>query len=260
MFQKRQLSDELRAVRDEYAPETLVVDADADFETIPPAAAEDLGLLADSLDPATYPSEWIPEDSPVLLQRYAGGTFTIGMPGDGTIVWTRQTSPPTVIAKKRAEGTPEAFLEFLFAEAFVQIHLDAPEHFLPFFGERYRELDGAVSLTPAELYQVAAALYEGWLGVQSREVFAAFEDDYPDLYDGWLDAGTRLEGRIEGLPGEVARGDTSFVDATELACSGLKHALELPAPFAALDTTAYRDHGAAYAVRWAEKTFAALRD
>ncbi|WP_224270603.1 DUF7089 family protein [Haloprofundus salinisoli] len=260
MFQKRQLSGELRAVRDEYAPETLVVDADADFETIPPAAAEDLGLLAESLDPAAYPAAWLPEDSPVLLRRYAGGTFTIGMPGDGTVVWTRQTNPPTVIAKKRAEGTPEAFLEFLFAEAFVQIHLGVPEHFLPFFGESYRDLDAAVSLSPAELYQIAAALFDGWVGVQTCEVFAEWGDDYPDLYDAWLDAGTHLEGRIEGLSGEVARGETSFVDATELACSGLKHAIELPAPFAALDTTAYRDHGAAYAVRWAEKTFEKLRD
>jgi hypothetical protein len=40
----------------------------------------------------------------------------------------------------------------------------------------------------------------------------------------------------------------------------LKHAVELPAPFAALDTSAYRDHGAAYAVRWAEKTFKKLRE
>ncbi|WP_224333345.1 DUF7089 family protein [Haloprofundus halobius] len=260
MFQTRQLNGELRAVRDEYAPETLVVDADADFETIPPAAAEDLGLLVDSLDPAAYPDEWLPEDSPVLLQRYAGGTFTIGMPGDGTVVWTRQTTPPTVIAKKRAEGTPEAFLDFLFAEAFVQIHLGVPEQFLPFFGERYRDLDAAVSLSPAELYQIATALFDGWVGVQTREVFADWTDDYPGLYDAWLDAGTRLEGRIDGLPGEVARGETSFVDATELACSGLKHAIELPPPFAALDTTAYRDHGAAYAVRWAEKTFTKLRE
>jgi len=34
----------------------------------------------------------------------------------------------------------------------------------------------------------------------------------------------------------------------------VKHGLELPAPFAALDTEAYRDHGADYAVTWAEKT------
>jgi len=57
----------------------------------------------------------------------------------------------------------------------------------------------------------------------------------------------------------VARGETTFPAATELACSAIKHDLDLPAPFAALDTLAYRDHGAEYAVRWAEKTVAALR-
>jgi hypothetical protein len=40
----------------------------------------------------------------------------------------------------------------------------------------------------------------------------------------------------------------------------VKHDLDPPAPFAALDTQAYRDHGAEYAVRWAEKTFSQLRD
>src|SRR6056297_2259635 len=124
MFTERTLRDDVEAVRAAHAPDCLVVNADADFETIPPAAAEDLGLLADTLDPATYPSEWLPDDAPALLVRYAGGTFTIGMPGDGTVVWTRQTSPPTVVAKKRAEGTPEEFLDFLFAEAFVQLGLD----------------------------------------------------------------------------------------------------------------------------------------
>lgn len=38
----------------------------------------------------------------------------------------------------------------------------------------------------------------------------------------------------------------------------MKHDLELPTPFDALDTAAYREHGPTFAVRWAEKTFAAL--
>jgi hypothetical protein len=38
----------------------------------------------------------------------------------------------------------------------------------------------------------------------------------------------------------------------------VKHDLDLPAPFSALDTAAYRDHGADYAVRWANKTFEKL--
>ncbi|EJN59938.1 DUF7089 family protein [Halogranum rubrum] len=258
MFSERTLRDDVETVRATHAPDCLVLDADNDFETIPPAAAEDLGLLADSLDPATYPTEWLPDDSPALLVRYAGGTFTIGMPGDGTVVWTRQTSPPTVIAKKRAEGTPEGFLDFLFAEAFVQLGLDVPEHFLPFFGERYRDLDRAIPLGPADVYQIAAALYEAWVGLQTRAVFRAWADDAPRLHEAWVDAGERLEGRLTDLPSAVATGQTEFPAATEFACSAVKHDLDLPAPFAALDTEAYVEYGSDYAVQWAEKTFAQL--
>ncbi|SEO60377.1 hypothetical protein SAMN04487948_103445 [Halogranum amylolyticum] len=260
MFTERSLPDDVAAVRAAHAPDCLVLDASADFETIPPAAAEDLGLLVESLDPATYPSEWLPDDAPALLVRYAGSDFTIGMPGDGTVVWTRQTVPPTVVAKKRAEGTPEEFLDFLFAEAFVQIGLDVPEQFLPFFGEHYRELDRAVPLGPSDVYQVAAALYEAWVGLQTREVFREWADDSPRLHEAWVDAGERLEGRLADLPTAVAHGETSFPEATEFACSAIKHDLELPAPFAALDTAAYVEYGPDYAVQWAEKTFAQLVD
>ena len=58
----------------------------------------------------------------------------------------------------------------------------------------------------------------------------------------------------------MARGRTEFAAATEYACSAVKHGLDLPAPFAALDTSAYAEYGPEYAVRWAEKTFAELRD
>jgi hypothetical protein len=260
MFERRSLPADVAAVRDAHAPVSLALDVDADFETLPPAAAEDLGLLVDALDPATYPTDWLPADAPALLRRYAGGEFTVGMPGDGTVAWTRQTDPPLVLVKARAEGTPDDFLDFLLAEAFVQVGLDAPEHCLPFFGESYRALDDAVPLGPADVYQVAVALYEGWLGLRARETFAGWADerDLDRLHAAWVDAGERLEGRLSALPGAVARGETSFAEATEFACSAVKHGLDLPAPFSALDTAAYADHGAPYAVEWAERTFEQL--
>jgi hypothetical protein len=56
----------------------------------------------------------------------------------------------------------------------------------------------------------------------------------------------------------MATGPTGFGDAAELACSAVKHAGEVPAPFDALDTEAYRDHGPAYAVEWLARTVDAL--
>lgn len=260
MFSERSLPRDVGRLRDVVAPESLVLDVDRDFETLPPAVAEDLGLFVDSLDPASYPADWLPDDAPDVLRTYAGPTFTVGMPGDGTVAWTRQTTPPTVLVKKRAVGTPEDFLDFLVAAALVEISTDGPEHFLPFFGERYRDLDAAVDADPVSVYQVAAALFDAWVSLETRERFADWEDEYDRLYAAWLDAGERLEGRLEELPREVARGETSFAAATELACSALKHDVEPPAPFAALNTLAYRDHGPEYAVQWAEKTFEALRE
>ncbi|MFB6303381.1 MAG: hypothetical protein ABEH78_11050 [Haloferacaceae archaeon] len=258
MFDRRSLPDDLDAVREAHAPDALVLDVDRDFETLDPAAAEDLGLLVDALDPAAYPDEWLPDDAPASLRRFAGPEFAVGMPGDGTVAWTRQTVPPTVLVKYRARGTPADFLDFLIAEALVQIGLDVDEHFLPFFGERYPDLDAAMPLGPADVYQIAAALHEAWIGLQTRETFATWPDERPRLGAAWTDAGERLTGRLDRLPGLVARGETSFAEATEFACAAVKHDLDLPAPFAALDTAAYRDHGAAYAVKWAEKTFDAL--
>ena len=257
-FERRSLAAEVEAVHDAYAPDSIVLDVGRDFETLPPAVAEDLGLLVDALDPATYPQEWLPDDAPEALVRYAGPDFTIGLPSDGTVVPTRQTVPPTVLVKFRARGTPDDFLDFLLAEAFVQLSLDVHESFLPFYGERYPDLDRAVDAGPADVYQIAAALYEAWVGLQTREVFADWDDDYPAVHDAWVDAGDRLTGRLDELPGEVARGKTSFAAATEYACSAVKHGLDLPAPFAALDTEAFLEHGPDYAVRWAEKTFEQL--
>ncbi|RQG94630.1 DUF7089 family protein [Natrarchaeobius chitinivorans] len=260
MFDAHDLSSSLEGVRDDHAPEALVFDCERDFETLSPEVAEELGLVVDALEPATYPAEWLPEDAPTLLARYAGSEFTIGMPGDGSIVWTRQAEPPVVLIKARVEGAPEPFLEFLLAEAFVELGLEIPDHFLGFFEEGYRDLDRAVDLGPGDTYQVGAALYDGWIGLHTREVFAGWEDDRPALADAWRDAGDRLEGRVSELPRAVARGETDFADATELACAAIKHDLELPAPFDALDTEAYRDHAPEYAIRWAEKTFDSLAE
>ncbi|WP_435359968.1 DUF7089 family protein [Haloarchaeobius sp. DFWS5] len=258
MFSERDLSPSVAAVRDEHAPDAVVLDAESDFETLPPAQAEDLGLLVDSLSPLSYPAEWLPADAPALLSRIAGSEFTIGAPGDGSVAWTHQTDPPVVIVKARVQGSPESFVDFLVAEALVEVGLDQPEHFLGFFEDRYCDLADAVPLDPNATYQLAAALYDGWLGLHTRDVFAGWLDTQPELGATWQDAGDRLSGRLDGLAREVALGQTDFPDATELACSGLKHALELPAPFGALDTEAYRDRGAPYAVKWAEKTFEQL--
>lgn len=298
MFSPRSLDDDLAAVRDRYAPGSPVLDVDADFETLPPAAAEDLGLFVDALAPASYPAEWLPEAVPDLLWKHAGSAFTVGLPGDGTVVRTTQTDPPAVLVKRRAAGTPDDFLALLVAERLVQIGCEPapgavggggaatsntnaandgdspglPESFLPFFGERYRDLDAAIrrpdpetgasttGFGPTDVFQVANALFDAWVGLHTREAFASWEGEYPRLFEAWLDAGERLSGRLGALSGEVARGDTDFPSATEYACSAVKHDLDLPAPYGALDTTAYRERGAPYAVAWTEKTFAALLD
>ncbi|WP_066412818.1 DUF7089 family protein [Halorubrum aethiopicum] len=302
MFSARDLDADLAAVRDRHAPGSPVIDVDAEFETLPPAAAEDLGLFVDGLVPFSCPDEWLPADAPETLRRYAGPTFTVGLPGAGTAVRTTQTEPQAVLLKRRAEGTPEDFLAFLIADRLVQVGVEPaagtvasseepgdrlPETFLPFFGPRYRDLDAAIRrpessadgdaspadgaddatsseatarFDAADVFQVANALYDAWVGLHVRDVFATWEGEFPRLYDAWIDAGERLEGRLVDLPSEVARGETDFASATEYACSAVRHGLELPAPFAALDTAAYRERGAPYAVTWAEKTFASLRE
>jgi len=257
MFTERSLPSAVAAVREQHAPGALVLDCAADFGTLPPAQAEELGLLTDRLEPAAYPDAWLPADAPGQLVEYASGTFTVGMPGDGSVVWTEQTTPPVVLCKSRLSGSPEAFASFLVAEALVEVGRDVPEHFLPFFGEQYPAFAAATGdhLDPAGTYQLAAACYDAFVGLHTRDAFAGWDGP---LFEAWLDAGERLEPRLEGLAGGVARGEMSFPEAAELACSALKHGGELPAPFDALDTATYRDHGAPYAVEWAERVLGEL--
>ena len=254
MFDERELDDEVAAVRDEHAPDALVLDCERDFETLPVAARDDLALLTDDLRPFSAPEAWLPDDAPELLRRYAGADLVVGMPGDGSVAWTRQTVPPVVVVKPRVQGSPESFVEFLVAEALVEAGLDLPEQFLGFFEDVYPDFDAAVPLDSGSTYQLAAALYDAYVGLHTREVFAAWDDDHPGLFAAWQDAGERIEPRLAGVTREVSQGRTDFTDAAELACSAVKHGLDLPAPFAALDTEAYRDHGVEYAVKWAEKT------
>jgi hypothetical protein len=258
MFGERELPDDVAAVRDDHAPGAVVLDTEGDFETLPPDAAETLGLFVDSLDPASFPSAWLPSDAPEVLRRYASGTFTVGTPGDGGVTWTAQTSPPVVLVKPRTQGSPEAFLDFLVAEALVEAGLGVPEQFLAFFGERYAELAAATPLSPTDTYQLAAALYDAYVGLTTRETFREWPETRPRLGEAWRDAGERLQPRLDGLSGEVATGETAFPAAAELACSGVKHGCDLPTPFGALDTEAYRQSGAEYAVVWARKTFERL--
>ena len=258
MFERRELSADLAAVRDVHAPGALVLNSDGDFETLPPSVAETLLAVVDSLDPLAYDPDWVPADAPEPLSRLAGGEFTVGAPGDGSVAWTRQTEPPTVFVKPRLEGSPDGFVDFLVSEALVEIGLGKPESFLGFFREAYPKLSAATGLSPADTYQLAAALYDAYLGHHTRETFAGWAGDREELHAQWVDAGERLEPRLSELSTEVAVGRTDVASAAELACAAVKHDLEVPKPFDALDSPAYRSHGPDFAVRWAEKTFAAL--
>lgn len=257
MFTEYSLTGALSAVHAAYTPEALVLNCDRDFESLDPAVAEELLLVTDGLDQISYDGAWLPTTAPEVLQAYVGGDLTIGMPGDGGVAWTHQTEPPCVFVKPRLETSPDAFVSFLIAEALVETSLDEPEHFLGFFAERYPEFVTATEghLDANARYQLAAAVYTAYLGLQTRTEFADWANDYPELYAAWDGAGQRLQPRLEDLPSEIAQGQTEFTAAAELACNGIKHGLDLPAPFAALDTDAYLEHGADYAVQWAETTF-----
>ncbi len=258
MFDRRQLSGEPNAIRDEHAPNAIVFDVRRDFETLPSAVAENLLAVVSSVDPISYDEASIPRDAPKTIRRLASESLTIGAPGDGGICWTRQTTPPVVFVKPRLAGSPEGFVRFLVAEALAEVGLDCPEHFLGYLEAAYPALADSVPLSPGETYQLAAALHTAYVGLHTRDAFADWDETSPTLYAEWVDAGERLEPRLSGLSRDVAVGRTTFADAAELACSAVKHDVELPKPFDALDAAADREHGSAFALRWAEKTFEAL--
>lgn len=255
MFEARDLHEDVAAVRDEYTQDALVLDASSDFETLPPASLDDVATRVDDIHPQEYDPAWLPPDSPELLRRLTTNDLVIGMPGDGSVTWTTQTTPPVVIVKARVEGSPDAFVDFLVTEALVEAGLDLPEHFLGLFQDHYTAFADAVPHDPNTTYQLAAAINEAYRGLHTRDVFETWPDTYDHLGDAWSDAGDRLADRVEGLPSAVARGQTQFADAAELACAGIKHDLDIPAPFGALDTLAFREHGAPFAVKWAEHLF-----
>lgn len=259
MFTRRELPDDLEAIREEHASGAFVFDT-SDFETLPQAQAEELGLVVDALNPISYTDEWLPPNQPAQLREYVGDGFTIGMPGDGGVTWTTQTAPPSVFVKNRMGGSHESFVDFLIAEAFVQAGLGLPEHFIGFFRDQYRNLTDVTPLSPVETYQLATALYEAYLGLYTRPVFESWDDTHPRLYDAWVDAGERLKPRLSDLAREVATGQTRFAAAAEIGCSALKHGLDLPIPFGALDTAAYRETGPEYATVWTRKTFEKLQE
>jgi hypothetical protein len=61
-----------------------------DFETLPPARAED--LLVEAPDPLSVPEEWLPPAVPEVLRAYARAEFAVGLPGDGGVVeWAERT-------------------------------------------------------------------------------------------------------------------------------------------------------------------------
>ncbi|QDX40212.1 hypothetical protein [Salarchaeum sp. JOR-1] len=255
MFEARDLPPDVERVRDDHASDAVVLDTSSDFETLPGYALDDIATRADALTPTAYDPDWLPDDSPELLRRLASGDLVVGMPGDGSVAWTRQTDPEFVLVKPRVEGAPDDFVDFLVAEALVELGLGLPEHFLGFFADAYPEFASAVDADPTTTYQVALAAYDAYRGLHTRDVFASWEGDQARLHDAWRDAGDRLHPRLDDLSSEVARGTTDFGDAAELACSAVKHNIDVPTPFGALDTLAYRDHGPQYAVKWAEKLF-----
>ncbi|WP_330630476.1 DUF7089 family protein [Halocatena halophila] len=254
MFDRRDVSQSVDAVRSSIAPGALIVDT-PDFQTLETARAEELGLLVETIDPISYDPSWLPESAPAQLRTTLEEPFAIGLPGDGGVAWTSQTDPPVVFVKARLEGSPASFVEFLIAEALCEIGQSLPENCLGFFRESYLDLDAAVPLGPTDTFQLAVALFDAYRGLYTQSQFERFSDDHPALFGAWQDAGERLEPRLDDLSREVATGRTSFTDAAELACSAIKHDVAIPTPFDVLDSAAYREGGPEYGIVWAEKTF-----
>lgn len=254
MFAARDLEEKLAALREDVAPEARVLDCEREFESMPAEWLYELALITEDLAPLSHPDEWVPADAPPAARRTTGGDPAIGMPDDGSVTWTRQTVPPLVLVKPRAGSLSEGFRSFLIAEALVELGADHPETPICFFESTYVELHDLVG-TPALAFRLAAALRAAWIGLDTRERFAGWRDDRPELHAAWREAGDRLVERVAALPDLQADGTLGFAEATELACSAVKHDLEFPAPFAALDVEAYRDGGPAFARRWLAETY-----
>jgi len=223
MFDDRPISGELDAVRTEHAPSALVLDVERDFETLPPSIAENLLPVVDEVNPLPYDDSWIPDGAPDTLRRLASDEFTVGAPGDGGVAWSRQTDPPIVLVKPRLEGSPGGFVDFLVAEALVEIGLGGPEHFLGFFEDDYRALADATPLSPADTYQLAAALFTAFVGRSTRQVFSGWTpSSRASTPNGSTpaNASSRVSPISPGMSPWARRG---FSDAAELACSAIKH-------------------------------------
>jgi len=253
MLSERSLSGALAAVRSARTPDAIVLDAERDFETLSPEGLSELREYVEGPTPHPAEADWLPEEAPELLGVLVGPDPVVGMPGDGAVAWTPRTDPPVVIVKGRTEGSPAAFMEFLLAEALVELGVDLPEHFLDFFGSDFPEFVEGLGADPATAYQIAVAVCEAYRGHHTRPVFEGWAGEHESLHDAWLDAGDRLDERLDGLAVEVAGGQTAFADAAELACAGVKHGLDVPTPFSPLGSAAFEEYGASFAVKWAEK-------
>lgn len=254
MFSDFALAGDLASYRDDRAPSVRVLETDQEFETMPTDWLYELALITEDIAGTDVEESWIPADAPNALTQLTGTDPVIGAPGDGGVTWTRQTTPPLVFLKPRSAGIPESFRAYLIAEAITDIHLEHPEHPLAFFAGTYPELQEALGGDPGLTYRLGAALTEAWCGLGRRSEIATWAGVYPTLYAAWGDAGDRLTGRIESLPSELANGSIGFAAATELACSAIKHDIDLPHPFDALDVAAFREHGPSFALRWTERT------
>lgn len=253
MFTRRDLPDDLADIRTEHAARARVLETDREFETMPQDWIYDLAMITEDIQALRHPTSWVPDDAPAALQRTTGRNPAIGLPTDGTVAWTRQTDPPLVFVKPRAEGLPAGFRDFLIAEALLEVGIQAPETPICFFRDEYPAVHGVFD-DPQDAFQSAAALTTAWIGGQTRETFLTWAETSPRLYDVWEDAGSRLRGRIEELDSLIASGQLRMPDATELACSAIKHDLALPAPFDALDVEAYIEQGAPFGRRWIEES------
>lgn len=254
MFHPYGLRDDLQELRDDLAAEVEILECDREFEAMPEDWVYELAFITESIDPVAYPGSWIPPNAPSAMGRYTRADPAIGLPGDGGVTWTVQTDPPLIFVKPRLTGAPEDFRDFLVAEAILQLSLEHPETAIAFFGESYPSLQEAAGDDPDLAFRLAVSLFDAWKGLETREQFRTWDGSYPRLHRAWADAGEQLQPRIDALPRLLSDGSLRFGEATELACSAIKHDLDLPSPFGALDVEAFRERGASFAVRWTETT------